>query len=350
VGPSNLTQQGIDAYKAGNKDEAVQLLMQAVRDNAQDENAWLYLGAAIDDPTRKRQAFQKVLTINPNNEKAKNALARLDAGASSAGATAGTGAKATGTSARATGATASDRMNAAGDKMKSVWSGKEGFAVPGNIQGAPATVTVPELISNAQVRAKQAYEIYTKQDYEQIVAAGQTATMWDSVFIAGVGVVAIGLAELIGGLIGWPLLGFSGGLFGLIRPFLAAIVAMVATAAGFYGAVYASRWYLQNQNINVSLPQHSMYYALVFLPLTLVTALITLISKSLGVLVLCAAPVLFIVGIALLIYGWILLKGAFDRVYGSDNNRGLITAAIAVIGGWAASGIVRFVIGGIFRV
>jgi hypothetical protein len=348
VEPSNLTQQGIDAYKAGNKDEAVQLLMQAVRENAQDENAWLYLGAAIDDPTRKRQAFQKVLAINPNNEKAQNALARLDAGAT--GATAGSAAKASATGSRTAGTATSDRMNAAGDRMKGVWSGKEGFAVPGNIQGAPATVTVPELISNAQVRAKQAYDIYTKQDYEQIVAAGQTATMWDSVFIAGVGVVALGLAELIGGLIGWPLTGFAGGLFGLLRPFLAAIVTMIATAAGFYGSVYASRWYLQNQNINVSLPQHSMYYALVFLPLTLVNALIALISNSLGVLILCALPILFVLGIALLIYGWILLKGAFDRVYGTDNNRGLITAAIAVIGGWAASGIVRFVLGGIFRV
>jgi hypothetical protein len=338
VEPSNLTQQGIDAYKAGNKDEAVRLLMQAVRENAQDENAWLYLGAAIDDQTKKRQAFQKVLAINPNNEKAKNALARLDAGATGAS----TGARPS--------QTAGDRVNTTGDKMKNVWSGKEGFAVPGNIQGAPATVTVPELISNAQVRAKQAYGIYTKQDYEQIVAAGQTATMWDSVFIAGVGVVAMGAAELIGGLIGWPLLGFSGGLFGLLRPFLAAILSMIATAAGFYGAVYASRWYLQNQNINVSLPQHSMYYAMVFLPLTLVNAIITFISNSLGVLLLCALPILFVVGIALLIYGWILLKGAFDRVYGTDNNRGLITAAIAVLGGWAASAIVRFVLGGILRV
>ncbi len=80
--PSPLVQQGIAAYKAGNKEEAVRLLSEALRENRQDENAWLYLGAAIDDPGRKRQAFEQVLAINPDNEKAKNALARLDAGVS----------------------------------------------------------------------------------------------------------------------------------------------------------------------------------------------------------------------------------------------------------------------------
>src|SRR5215475_12137500 len=77
-----LVQQGIDAYKAGNKDEAVKLLSEAIRENNQDENAWLYLGAAIDDPVKKRQAFERVLTINPNNERAKNAITRLNAGVS----------------------------------------------------------------------------------------------------------------------------------------------------------------------------------------------------------------------------------------------------------------------------
>ena len=68
---STLTQQGIDAYKAGNKEEAIRLLSDAVRADRQNEDAWLYLGAALDDVTRKRQAFQRVLEINPNNEKAK---------------------------------------------------------------------------------------------------------------------------------------------------------------------------------------------------------------------------------------------------------------------------------------
>ncbi|MEP7286518.1 MAG: hypothetical protein ABI947_12200 [Chloroflexota bacterium] len=335
----SLTQQGIDAYKAGNKEEAVRLLSDALRQNNQDTEAWLYLGAAMDNPARKRQAFQKVLALDPANEKAKNALARLD-----------TAEKEAGPAASKLGAEASARMNAAGNQINAMWSGQQGFKIPVEIEGAPASVTIPELIANAQTRIQQAIKIYTNQDYEEVVAGGRNATMWDSVFIAGVGVVAVGAAELIGRLIGWPLLGFHNGLYGLISPFFAAIISMVATAAGFAGAVYASRYYLQSQNINVSLPQHSMYYALVFLPLTLINAGFAFVSRSAGVLILCIAPILLIAGLVMLIYGWFLLKGTFDRIYGDGNNRGLITAAIAIFGGAIASGIVQAVLGGILRI
>ncbi len=88
---STFTQQGIDAYKAGNKAEAIRLLGEAIRADRQDKNAWLYLGAALDDPVRKRQAFMNVLEIDPANEQAKNALARLDLATSGAASAGGSG-------------------------------------------------------------------------------------------------------------------------------------------------------------------------------------------------------------------------------------------------------------------
>src|SRR5258708_25604178 len=91
----SLTQEGIEAYQAGNKEEAIRLLREASRANRDDEQAWLYLGAAIDDPERRRQAFQQVLRINPANEQAKAALERLGAPAGSTGGSAGASAGAT---------------------------------------------------------------------------------------------------------------------------------------------------------------------------------------------------------------------------------------------------------------
>jgi|GEM_PF-5407661 tetratricopeptide (TPR) repeat protein len=329
-----LVQNGIAAYKVGNKEEAVRLLGQALRENPNDETAWLYLGAALDDVDRKRQAFERVLQINPDNEKAKNALARLNASEPSS-APAGSG----------TTGGSSDTP-----KRKMPMDSGEGFALPVEIEGAPARLTIPYIIETAQRRINQAVQIYTNRDFELIVNEAAGATMWDSVFIAGLGAVALGAAELVGRLIGWPLGGFFGGVSGLIWPFLAAIITIIATGVGFATAVYASRWYLQNQNINVSLPQHSMYYALVFLPLTLVSAVTTFLANALGLLILCLAPIFLIVGIALLVYNWFLLKGAFDRVYGTENNRGLITAAVAVIGGWVGSGVVHLILNPIFRI
>ncbi len=328
-----LVQQGIDAYKAGNKEEAVRLLGDAIRENNQDENAWLYLGAALDDPAKKRQAFERVLAINPNNERAKNALARL-----SGGATAGAGPSRTASS--GTAPTVPPKPKAG-----------EGFAVPIEVDGAPASLTMPYIIETARIRIKQGIDIFTKQDYEQIVASGANVTQWDSVFIVSVGITAIGASELFGRFIGFFLGGFVGGIGALIiSPIVAAIIGMAASAAGFTAAVYASRYYLQNQGVNVSMPQHSMYYALVWLPITLVSALLSFLGYSVGLLIICLFPIFIIVGIALLIYGWLLLKGAFDRLYGTENNRGLITAVIAVIGGWAGQAIVRFILGGLFHI
>src|SRR5262249_1302883 len=135
-----------------------------------------------------------------------------------------------------------------------------------------------------------------------------------------------------------------------------AIIAGAGSAAGFAGAIYASRAYLQNQNVNVTLPQHSMYYAMVWLPLTLVGAIgaffLSAVAHSvlLAFLFVCLSPIYLIAAIGLGLYGIWLLKVAFDRIYGTENNRGLLTAIIAIAGGGIARWLVTTVVGGIFRI
>ncbi len=347
---SSLIQQGIDAYRAGNRDEAVRLLTQAVQQDPQSEDGWLYLGAALSDRQRQREAFQRVLAINPNNEKAKNAIARLDAAPGGTGRAAGQGAS---EAASKFGKQAGAAMGAAGAKMNEAFAGKRSMKLPIAVQGAPESLTLPEMIALGRTRIQEGFQVYTKQDFEQIVTAGQSATQWDSVFIAGLGCVAVGAATLVGGEVGWILGGFARNFLGIVSPIFAAIIAMLATGAGFAGAVYGSRAYLQNQNVNVPMPQHSMYYAMVWLPITIVNAVGALIISAIGMstvlafLSLCFLPLFAIVALILAIYGWWLLKGAFDRVYGNENNRGLITAAIAIIAGWAARWIVQTVLFGV---
>jgi hypothetical protein len=334
VESSTLVQQGIAAYKEGNKEEAVRLLSQALRENRQDEEAWLYLGAALDDPGRKRQAFQQVLQINPANEKARNALARLE---QMEGAPAGS----------ARGASTSSAPRTPPEKRKMSQMAEEGFVIPVEIEGAPPRLTLPYIMENGRRRIDQAVKIYMNRDYEQIVQGAVGATMWDVVFIAGLGVVAMGAAELIGGLIGWPLSLFRGGIGGLFWPIISAIATMIGAASGVAVGMYGSRMYLQNQGVSVSQTQHGMYYVLVLLPLLLVSAAFTFITNALGFLNCLVFPLLALASLALAIYGFILLKEAFDRVYGSAENRGLITAAIA-IGGWIVGGIVTAIVRGLF--
>jgi hypothetical protein len=226
-----------------------------------------------------------------------------------------------------------------------------GIKLPFNVDGQPPDgITMSYLTTNGMARIRQGIDIYTHQNVEPLVTSGQTATQWDSVFIVIVGIIAIGIAEFAGREIGFLLGGFLGGLGGLVTPIIAAIISMAAYAAGFAGAVYASQYYLQNQKVNVSMPQHSMYYALVWLPLTLVTAVLTFFTNAVGLLIVCLFPIFILVAIAVSLYGIWLLKIAFDRVYGTDNNRGLLTAIVAVVGGGIARVIVGGVLGAIFRI
>ncbi len=226
-----------------------------------------------------------------------------------------------------------------------------GIKLPFNVDGQPADgISMSYLTTNGMARIREGIDVYTHQNVEPLVASGQTATQWDSVFIVIVGVLVVGLAEFFGREIGWLFGGFLGGFGGLVTPIIAAIIAMAAYAAGFAGAVYASRAYLQNQKVNVSMPQHSMYYALVWLPLTLVSAALTFLTHAVGFLILCLFPIFILVAIVLSLYGIYLLKIAFDRVYGTENNRGLLTAIVAVVGGGLARAVVSGVLGVIFRI
>lgn len=72
-------QQGIAAAKAGNKDQAREILQNILSQDPKNETAWWWLASVLD----KEDAIiclKNVLKLNPGNEKALIALARLQAG------------------------------------------------------------------------------------------------------------------------------------------------------------------------------------------------------------------------------------------------------------------------------
>lgn len=74
---SDLTARGIEAYKHGNIAEAYQLFVQALRENANDELAWLWILGTIASDKDKIICLENALRINPNNQVTRQALARL---------------------------------------------------------------------------------------------------------------------------------------------------------------------------------------------------------------------------------------------------------------------------------
>ena len=76
----NLIKDARAAAVAGDREEATRLCRQAVDIQPNDKDAWLLLASLVDDPAEKRQIVERVLTMDPFNQEAKAALARLDGG------------------------------------------------------------------------------------------------------------------------------------------------------------------------------------------------------------------------------------------------------------------------------
>ncbi len=74
---SELLKAGIQAAKDRKKAEARRLLEQVLEIDDGNEPAWMWLASVVDTPREKRICLENVLEINPNNARAREALAAL---------------------------------------------------------------------------------------------------------------------------------------------------------------------------------------------------------------------------------------------------------------------------------
>lgn len=72
-------QQVYEAIKAGRKQEAISILRPILEANPDQANAWWLMANAQQDPQAIREALENVLRLRPDNDKAQQMLAKLDA-------------------------------------------------------------------------------------------------------------------------------------------------------------------------------------------------------------------------------------------------------------------------------
>ncbi len=70
--------QAIQLLREGNGKAAAPLLAEVLKKEPELEQAWYLLGLAVEDETRKKRAFNRVLQLNPNHEKARAQLDKLE--------------------------------------------------------------------------------------------------------------------------------------------------------------------------------------------------------------------------------------------------------------------------------
>ena len=73
----SMVQGAIQAYRAGNKTQAREMLEKATELDSYNEDAWMWLSAVVETPEDQRVCLENVLVINPNNENAKKGLQML---------------------------------------------------------------------------------------------------------------------------------------------------------------------------------------------------------------------------------------------------------------------------------
>jgi hypothetical protein len=73
-----LVQTAIEAAKNGDKNRAQGYLKQVLTENPNDVDGWLVLAAVLEDAEKKRQCLNRVLTIDPANQIAREELLTMD--------------------------------------------------------------------------------------------------------------------------------------------------------------------------------------------------------------------------------------------------------------------------------
>ena len=73
-----MVREGINAFKAGRKDEARALLSKAVELDPYNEEGWLWLSGVVVSAEDQRTCLENVLAINPSNGRARSGLDYLN--------------------------------------------------------------------------------------------------------------------------------------------------------------------------------------------------------------------------------------------------------------------------------
>ncbi len=74
---SDKLQQAISLIKSGDKKRGKHLIGEVIKEDPENETAWLWMYNLVAQPEKKQFCLERALAINPENQKARKALANL---------------------------------------------------------------------------------------------------------------------------------------------------------------------------------------------------------------------------------------------------------------------------------
>lgn len=280
----SLIQQSIQALQSGDKATAVKLLTQALRVDRNDDQAWLYLGIALDDPARKRQAFEQVLKLDPANEKAQQMLSRLDAAttATPAESEAEATVRSRAVPPLSTGAPAEPQQSKAPQLLAQLGQLlTRPIKMPLKLEGAPRYLTIAGIFNKSFRLVTRSYPWLSARQYPSLLESAANTTVWDTQFSLFAAGLMFASAEFIGLLIR-GIVGLNLGRI-LVTPIVGALIALMVVVVALWGGAYVGQLYLESKRISVKQNQYLFSIATPFIAVIAVESLMVLVSLVLGI-------------------------------------------------------------------
>lgn len=328
---SDMVSEGIAAYEAGDVKQARQILSQVVKEDKTNEQAWLYLGRSLTDPEKRKQCFQMVLKLNPDNVEAKRELAsaigRMSAASEGDPGEVHTAAKPS---------AADDARARARAAMSSRFSLKALNAIP----GAPENMSANDVLGFARTLTQSSIAVLLGREGDS------RASWWRFWLIVVLTTFVNGLLRDVRALIidvRFETTPDIGNL--IVIPFYTILTGGVAVAAG----CYLSHWYASRQEGGSgSLLEHSYGLATIWAPASVLMGILFAITSirlgerfalnyivTLEDLLLVGLPdlpgmslVLTLIAIAITAYAAFLMSRRLTAIHSFSGRSGWITALI----------------------
>ena len=255
----DLTTQGIMAYEAGEYKEANRLLAHAVKEDKYNEDAWFYLGMVQTKPEKKKQCMQRVLKINPDNEKAKQEIANVAEEIANPAQT----------------STTSKSHKRSKDAMEQQVS--MNYPVIKEIPGAPPSLSVGMVIGVVTSTVQESIPVFTKQEAVKL----KEATWWQFFLTVSVFTFVIGVLGSLSRLL--IMLDNRFVTFDILPLISTPILTMLIGTIAVAGGAFVSHWYVtKHESGQATLSAHSLtlakLWALPSLLLAVIQFLVVLIA------------------------------------------------------------------------
>lgn len=310
---NSLVEQGIEQFRAGDRAAAYQTLRRATEENPDDARAWYYLAGAAESVEERRTYLERVLEIMPDNEKAREQLAKLpptsqeesfsfDEAPSEANRETGEPAAAPQSSSGPL-----DEPASTAPPLESIPAPAEGFSLPISIPDAPEKLNFDYIVKLfvSQFQSGLAILQKTPGAYPREM---RRATWWHFWFYLVTANLLIAAMATIG------LIFNAVGLFLMLIFFVLTIPVGIATT---YAGLYASHWYAATQaEGRGSLVQHAYSITIPLVTASLIANAISLVLNLLPFLGLFGG----IISLVLTIYALFVAADGLEMVHKVSRN------------------------------